>query len=300
MTTYIDWPRYSRWTWIVAILLLLALLWLWYTGRGPGTGCCAAPAATAVAPVPALVAATPTKAPGAFGVQYQDGKWVLTGTVPDQATHDSLLASAQAAFGKDNVIDQLTIDANTTASACTAKPDELFKWLKGSGSVGVACTDATTVTLTGTVPSDQVKQSDGDWAQSFFGPSATIVNNLLVLQAAAKAEDVKCGDTIAASVTFATASATIDADGRKLLDAVAKCLAEGNYEVSGHTDNVGSDKVNDPLSQRRADAVRTYLVGKGVDAARLTAKGYGSKRPIASNDTDEGRAQNRRIEFRKQ
>jgi outer membrane protein OmpA-like peptidoglycan-associated protein len=68
-------------------------------------------------------------------------------------------------------------------------------------------------------------------------------------------------------------------------------------EISGHTDNTGTDVINDALSQARADAVKIYLLNAGIPAGRIQSKGYGSKRPKVSNDTDEGRAQNRRVEF---
>lgn len=70
-----------------------------------------------------------------------------------------------------------------------------------------------------------------------------------------------------------------------------------NIEVAGHTDSRGSDKYNMNLSQRRAEAVRSYLVSKGIAADRLTAKGYGESQPVADNATDEGRFQNRRVEL---
>ncbi|MHB1052786.1 MAG: OmpA family protein [Thiobacillus sp.] len=70
-----------------------------------------------------------------------------------------------------------------------------------------------------------------------------------------------------------------------------------DVEVSGHTDSRGSDKYNMGLSLRRADAVRDYLITKGISADRLTAKGYGESQPLESNDTDEGRFKNRRVEL---
>jgi len=70
------------------------------------------------------------------------------------------------------------------------------------------------------------------------------------------------------------------------------------FEVIGHTDNVGLRASNQNLSQARAEAVRNYLAGKGIPAETLMASGQGPDRPIASNDTVEGRARNRRIEFR--
>jgi outer membrane protein OmpA-like peptidoglycan-associated protein len=69
-------------------------------------------------------------------------------------------------------------------------------------------------------------------------------------------------------------------------------------EIGGHTDNVGSDESNQALSQNRAKSVVDYLVKKGIDATRLSSKGYGETTPVASNDTDEGRAKNRRTEFK--
>jgi len=70
-----------------------------------------------------------------------------------------------------------------------------------------------------------------------------------------------------------------------------------NIEVAGHTDSRGSDEYNINLSQRRADAVRNYLISKGIAADRLTAKGYGESQPVADNATDEGRFKNRRVEL---
>ena len=68
-------------------------------------------------------------------------------------------------------------------------------------------------------------------------------------------------------------------------------------EISGHTDNTGSAKSNQTLSQERAQAVVSYLTSKGIAASRMTAKGYGQDAPIATNDTADGRQQNRRTEF---
>lgn len=68
-------------------------------------------------------------------------------------------------------------------------------------------------------------------------------------------------------------------------------------EIGGHTDNVGADAVNQKLSEARANTVRNYLISKGVADNRVTAKGYGETKPVASNDTDEGRTANRRVEF---
>ena len=69
-------------------------------------------------------------------------------------------------------------------------------------------------------------------------------------------------------------------------------------ELSGHTDNVGNDQLNQTLSQNRAKAVYDFLIQSKIDASRLQYKGYGKTQPIATNDTDEGRQKNRRTEFK--
>ena len=73
--------------------------------------------------------------------------------------------------------------------------------------------------------------------------------------------------------------------------------SSARFEVQGHTDNQGSDAINDPLSQQRAEAVVKALEGMGVDPFNLRAVGKGSHEPVADNGTDEGRAKNRRVEF---
>ena len=69
-------------------------------------------------------------------------------------------------------------------------------------------------------------------------------------------------------------------------------------EISGHTDNQGSEKLNMKLSKGRAASVREWLIGKGVSSARMTSAGYGPNQPMADNNTSDGRQQNRRTEFR--
>ncbi|MBQ9395015.1 MAG: OmpA family protein [Proteobacteria bacterium] len=102
-------------------------------------------------------------------------------------------------------------------------------------------------------------------------------------------------------VFFETSKAIIKSESFELLDQVAKLLVDnphiGNVTVEGHTDSRGKYKYTVKLSQDRAESVMKYLVDHGVDPARLNAIGYGPDRPIDSNDTKEGRARNRRVEF---
>jgi outer membrane protein OmpA-like peptidoglycan-associated protein len=102
-------------------------------------------------------------------------------------------------------------------------------------------------------------------------------------------------------VTFATGSANLDPLFRTTLDKVAATLTEYEktyVDVLGHTDSVGTDAFNQTLSEQRATTVADYLSLKGVQRARLATKGYGESQPRASNTTEQGRAQNRRVEIR--
>ena len=102
-------------------------------------------------------------------------------------------------------------------------------------------------------------------------------------------------------VYFKESKAIIKKESFELLNQVAKLLVDnphiGNVTVEGHTDSRGKYKYNKQLSQDRADSVMRYLVEQGVEAHRLNAIGYGPDRPIDSNDTKNGRARNRRVEF---
>lgn len=101
-------------------------------------------------------------------------------------------------------------------------------------------------------------------------------------------------------VSFAFNSAELTDITKVNLDKLAEVLTanpDTNINIYGHTDSKGSDEYNLTLSQKRADNVKAYLVTKGIAASRLFSKGEGEAYPIASNDTEEGRAKNRRVEF---
>lgn len=107
--------------------------------------------------------------------------------------------------------------------------------------------------------------------------------------------------TMPSGVTFATNSAVLNESAIGSLNEVAGVLAQYNettITVEGHTDITGNDSINQPLSERRAQAVAQYLNSKGVAATRISQIGYGSKRPVADNNTEAGRAQNRRVEIK--
>lgn len=101
-------------------------------------------------------------------------------------------------------------------------------------------------------------------------------------------------------VKFKTGSDDLTAESYAKLDKVVSLLKiheDFKLKISGYTDNTGGADLNLKLSDDRAHACEKYIIGKGISASRITAKGYGEENPIGSNDTKEGRAKNRRVEF---
>jgi len=105
--------------------------------------------------------------------------------------------------------------------------------------------------------------------------------------------------TYAADAFFDFDKAVVKPEGKAKLDELASKISGLDVEVivaTGHTDAVGNDKYNQRLSERRAEAVKAYLVSKGIDAKKIYTEGKGKKQPVASNSTKDGRAKNRRVE----
>lgn len=102
------------------------------------------------------------------------------------------------------------------------------------------------------------------------------------------------------NIFFDTGKSELRPESGPELDRLVTTLNEAPkmvIEVRGHTDNTGSNEINAKLSQDRADSVREYFISKGIEPDRVASKGFGESKPVATNDTDEGRQQNRRVEF---
>lgn len=128
------------------------------------------------------------------------------------------------------------------------------------------------------------------------GGAFNMVNKIIELK------NIKKGSTIALrNIFFDSGKSILRSESNGELDRLVKLLKDVSslkIEISGHTDNVGSESLNSKLSQDRAQSVVNYLTQKGISKSRLVAKGYGSSKPIASNNSSSGRQQNRRTEFK--
>ncbi len=105
--------------------------------------------------------------------------------------------------------------------------------------------------------------------------------------------------TFDSGILFATNSSTLNQASKNALTQFSNSLKtnmDTNVQIYGHTDSSGTDKINIPLSQQRAQSVMDYLVGQGVSASRMTSQGMGSSQPVADNSTSAGKTQNRRVE----
>ena len=150
--------------------------------------------------------------------------------------------------------------------------------------------------------------SDGNPKCTLFGaeqlceapPPAPVPAPAPVAKAPVPAPD-NCGRIVLRGVNFEFDKYNIDEASAGVLDVAAEQLngcPRVAVRVEGNTDSIGTEAYNQGLSERRAESVRSHLIGRGVPASRLTAVGFGESQPIASNDTAEGRALNRRVELK--
>ena len=116
-----------------------------------------------------------------------------------------------------------------------------------------------------------------------------------------KEEHIKQLNDYGKTILFNTGKSTFQEQSYAVLDNMANVMKQfpnAKFAIEGHTDSTGTDKINDPLSNDRANAVREYLISKGISASRLSSQGFGSKNPIDTNKTVAGRANNRRTEIK--
>jgi len=251
------------------------------------------------------VAANEIKAPPYIFQAYKDPVAVtltLTGYAPDNNIHAALAAAAGRKFFNEKVVDNI--------KASLGAPS-------GFSNAVVPALGALSRLSTGTmVVSDREVKLSGD---AFYDAAAAQIRaglkdfpqgwqfkaDISVKPASAPVDGTVCqqlfsGLLAKGKIRFDSGRATIDPDSAGLLDRLIETALRcpsANIEIAGHTDADGEDGFNQALSEKRAQAVTDFLVKAGLPAERFTAMGYGSTQPVATNDTEEGKAQNRRIDF---
>jgi OOP family OmpA-OmpF porin len=224
---------------------------------------------------------------------------VVTGSVPDEATRASIVGRLRDLYGAHRVVDQLSVEPVVAPPNWGTLVPKLLTPALGQVSRGQLSVRGQDVELRGEVAQEAQRQQIAADAAAALNPTYTVTNLLRVSAAEQNLLDAALANRI---VEFEPGSSVLRPQGVAILDEMAAVLTKvqgKKVEIIGHTDAQGSRAANLALSQARADTVRNYLVTrKGVNPGVLSSSGAGPDRPVAANDTPEGRARNRRIEFR--
>ncbi len=240
-------------------------------------------------------------------VKSEDGKVKLSGYVPNAEVHKELISQAEILFGDSNIIDEL--------KEIKGAPD---MWLE-SAKLGIdkleivdygrfKISDASFI-FKGFVSSIEQKEPllksltdnlyssyEGSYDIEAPEPKPEPAKAPVAVSCQQQFKDILSKDKI----HFEYNKADVKKESYKLLDTladVAKKCSKDIITISGHTDSIGSAKYNKALSAKRANAVKSYLVSKGVSVKSLKSVGLGESKPVADNNIEAGRAKNRRIEF---
>ncbi|MFM0218440.1 MULTISPECIES: OmpA family protein [Paraburkholderia] len=226
------------------------------------------------------------------------GQVVVGGKVPDEATKAAVLARLRETYGAASVVDQIEVADVATPPNWSANVQKLIGPQLKQISKGQLKIDGTQIDVKGEVRNESQRQQLASDMANALNPTYTIKNGLRV----SASEQGLLDQTLAnRTIEFETGSATLTPQGRAILDQMAAAMLKMTTKtvaIIGHTDNSGNRTSNIALSQARADAVKGYLVAKGIPPQQMSTTGVGPDQPIASNDSADGRARNRRIEFR--
>ena len=276
-------------------------------------------------------APTPLKAPD-FSLQMVEGNIVLQGVMGSQQEIAAAVKAVQGAYGTMQIDNQMQLADGVAPADWLNSVAGLLPALQGLENASLKVSAAGN-SIGGDLPSDADKAGLLAKAQQVLGAG---IADQLAVKALVAPEPTPMPTPVAAAPTkvepavastpeqqavtncqqqlndamtgktvlFETNRSVIKKDSLALLDSLASIIsscqssiAGRGIQVSGHTDNVGNDTYNQKLSQQRAGVVKDYLVKKGIEGGLITSVGLGESKPIASNDDEAGRSQNRRITF---
>lgn len=223
---------------------------------------------------------------------------VATGVVPDEAARAAILARLRDLYGAAAVVDRLEVGGVVPPPNWTDYMGKLLDAPLKQVHGGQLQVNGTQVSLKGTVSNEAQRQQIVSAMATALNPTYTIDNALVVGTSAQAQLDRALSGRV---IEFESGSATLTPAGIAIveeMETAIRRLDRPNVQIIGHTDSSGERMSNIVLSLARANAVRDYLIRKGLPDSSLSALGAGPDRPVASNDTSDGRAKNRRIEFR--
>lgn len=226
------------------------------------------------------------------------GQILVNGMVPDEASKAMLLARLRELYGPERVVDQLAIGTVSLPPNWNSYVQRLLSPSLKQVSKGMLKIDGNNVTIRGEVANEAQRQQIASDIAGSLNPTYTVNNGLRVSAAEQNLLDATLDKRI---IEFESGKAALTPSGQAILDEMAGALQkvkDKKVEVIGHTDNTGLRESNLALSQARAEAVRSYLADKGIRPDMIAVSGQGPDRPVADNASADGRARNRRIEFR--
>lgn len=252
------------------------------------------------------IAANEIKAPPYIFQAYKDpvaATVTLTGYVPDNNVHAAISTSASRKFFGEKIVDNLKASIGAPASFNPAVVSALGALSRLS--TGTLVVSDREVKLSGDALYEGAANDIRAGLGKDFPKTWQYKPEITVKPAAGPVDGTVCQQLFSellgkGKIRFAAKRADIDPDSAGILDHLIETALRcpnANIEVAGHTDADGEDSFNQALSEKRAQAVIDYLVKAGLPASRFSAVGYGATQPVAGNDTDDGKAQNRRIEF---
>lgn len=229
----------------------------------------------------------------------EPGKVVASGSVPDESSRAAILARLRELYGAQNVVDRIEVGGVVPPPNWSDNMAKIISPNLKQVHKGMLQVNGTQVAVKGNVSNEALRQQIVSQIANSLNPTYSIDNGLTV--AGGEAQNVLDKTLSNRVVEFESGSATLTPAGRAILDEMGvaiKQIGTPKIQLIGHTDSQGNRQGNVALSLARASTVRSYLMEKGIPADSLSASGSGPDQPVATNDTAEGRAKNRRIEFR--
>jgi OOP family OmpA-OmpF porin len=228
------------------------------------------------------------------------GKVIASGVVPDEAARAAILGRLRDIYGPASVVDRLEVGGVVPPPNWTEYMTKLLNPGLKQVRQGQLTVTGTQVSVSGNVANEAQRQQIVSDMATALNPTYSVDNSLSV--GTGGTAQAQLDSTLSNRVVeFESGSTTLTPTGVAILDEMAATIARldnPKVQIIGHTDSSGERMANISLSLGRANAVRDYLVGKGIPAASMTALGAGPDHPVTTNATPEGRSKNRRIEFR--
>lgn len=223
---------------------------------------------------------------------------VVEGVVPNHEIKTDILRKLRDMYGDERVVDRVQVEPVTAPPNWSEYVSNMIVPRLRHVTEGALEVDGQSVYINGLIVNEIQRQQLASELSAASDTHYTVHNNLRIGGSGQHLLDSILANRV---VEFETGSAVLTPVGRSILNEIFQALqeiGEARVQIVGHTDNVGSREANIELSRDRSLTVQDYLVGRGIPAGRISIDWKGPDEPVADNDNAEGRARNRRIEFR--